>query len=150
MKTMPSLDTQALTETLIYELTKAFALPQRESVKRWIRLVFGKAAHAAAEMGIRLDRAVAEGGLCGDARWILPRGGIEADPDFMPNADEEFKHGSRSLEIFLNRVPELQILTTITSGVISPQAFRHPITWFRRHRPTNNASPFSINSPARC
>jgi len=228
-----------LTETLIYELTKAFALPQKESIKRWIRLIFGKAARAAAELGIGLDRAVAEGGLYGGARWLLPRfvkthhargienipstgplviasnhpanvdsvvisahvnrpdykiiigdipffehlpnvsrhaifapdpantlgrmqvvreairhlqtggallifprGGIEADPDFMPDPDGEFKHWSRSLEIFLQRVPGLQILTAITSGVIAPGAFRHPITWLRRHRPDRQRIAF--------
>lgn len=236
---MASLEIQTLTETLIYELTKAFALPQTDRAKRWIRLIFGKAARAAAEVGIGLDRAVAEGGLPGGARWILPRfvrlheargmenipasgplviasnhpanvdsivisahvnrpdykviigeipffqhipnineraifapdrsdsmgrmqvirasirhlknggallifprGGIEADPDFMPDPDGEFHHWSRSLEIFLNRVPGLQILVTMASGVISQKAFRHPITWFRRHRPDKQRLAF--------
>lgn len=236
---MTSAEIHTLTETLIYELTKAFALPQTEGVKRWIRLVFGRAARAAAEVGIGLDRATAEGGLPGGARWVLPRfvksheargvenipasgplviasnhpanvdsivitahvnrpdykaiigdipffehlphvsehaiyapdpkdvtgrmqavresirhlrsggallifprGEIEADPDFMPNPDGEFQHWSRSLEIFLNHVPGLQILVTIASGVISPKAFRHPITWFRRHRPDRQRLAF--------
>lgn len=236
---MTSVEIHTLTETLIYELTKAFALPQTDRAKRWMRLIFGKAARAAAEVGIGLDRAVAEGGLPGGARWILPRfvrsheargvenipasgplviasnhpanvdsivisahvnrpdykviigeipffqhlphineraifapdkndtmgrmqvirasirhlksggallifprGGIEADPDFMPHPDGEFHHWSRSLEIFLNRVPGLQILITMTSGVISQKAFRHPITWFRRHRPDKQRLAF--------
>lgn len=230
---------QTLTETLIDELTKAFALPQTERVKRLIRAVFGKAARAAAEVGIGLDNAVAEGGIPGGARWILPRfvkshearggenipasgplviasnhpanvdsivisahvnrpdykvivgdipffehlphvsefaiyapdptdlagrmqviresirhlktggallifprGEIEPDPDFMPHPDSEFHHWSRSLEIFLNRVPHLQILIAIASGVISPSAFHHPITWFRRHRPDKQRLAF--------
>ncbi len=236
---MTSLEIQALTETIIYELTKAFALPQTERAKQLIRFIFGKAARAAAELGIGLDHAVAEGGLPGGARWVLPRfvksheargvdnipasgplviasnhpanvdsivisahvqrpdykaiigdipffenlphisehaifapdqtntmgrmqvvresirhlraggallifprGGIEADPDFMPEPDSEFHHWSRSLEIFLNHVPGLQILVTIASGVISPKAFRHPITWFRRHRPDKQRLAF--------
>lgn len=236
---MTSAEIHTLTETLIYELTKAFALPQTDRAKRWMRLIFGKAARAAAEVGVGLDRAVAEGGLPGGARWILPRfvrsheargvenipasgplviasnhpanvdsivisahvnrpdykviigeipffqhlphineraifapdkndtmgrmqvirasirhlksggallifprGGIEADPDFMPHPDGEFHHWSRSLEIFLNRVPGLQILITMTSGVISQKAFRHPITWFRRHRPDKQRLAF--------
>jgi hypothetical protein len=230
---------QTLTETLIYELTKAFALPQQKWAKQIIRFIFGKAARSAAEVGIGLDRAVAEGGLPAGARWILPRfvkshsargvenipssgplviasnhpanvdsivisahvnrpdykaivgdipffehlphvsehaiyapdptnmmgrmhviresirhlnsggsllifprGGIEADPDFMPEPDSEFDHWSRSLEIFMQRVPGLQILATIASGVISPSAFRHPITWFRRHRPDKQRLAF--------
>ncbi len=230
---------QTLTDTLIYDLTKAFALPQKPWAKNIVRLIFGRAIHAAAEVGIGLDRATAEGGLPGGARWVLPRfvkghaargvenipasgplviasnhpanvdsivisahvnrpdykaiigdipffenlphvsehaiyapdpkdvmgrmqavrgsirhlktggallifprGGIEADPDFMPNPDGEFQHWSRSLEIFLNHVPGLQILVTIASGVISPKAFRHPITWFRRHRPDQQRLAF--------
>jgi hypothetical protein len=236
---MTSQEINTLAETLIFELTKAFALPQTERVKWLIRLVFGKAARATAEVGIGLDRAVAEGGIPGGARWILPRfvkshaargvenippdgplviaanhpanidsitisahvtrrdykviigdipfferlphvrenaifapnptdtvgrmqvvresirhlksggallifprGGIEADPDFMPDPDGEFHHWSRSLEIFLHRVPRLQILVTIASGVISPRAFRHPITWFRKHRPDRQRLAF--------
>lgn len=236
---MTSAEIQTLTQNLIYELTKAFALPQTPRAKRLIRFIFGNAASAAAEVGIGLDRAVEEGGVPGGARWILPRlvvshescgvenippcgpiiiasnhpanidsivisahvnrpdykviigdipffehlphvsehaiyapaptdlmgrmqvvresirhlntggallifprGGIEPDPDFMPNPDGEFHHWSRSLEVFLHRVPELQILVTIVSGVISPFAFRHPITWFRRHRPDKQRLAF--------
>ncbi|HEY5729840.1 MAG TPA: 1-acyl-sn-glycerol-3-phosphate acyltransferase [Anaerolineales bacterium] len=236
---MNSLETQILSETLIYELTKAFAFPQTERAKHWIRLIFGKAARAAAEFGIGLDRAVAEGGIANGARWalphfvkshdargmenippsgplviaanhpasidsivisahvprrdykviigdipffehlprvseyaiyapdptniagrmqvvresirhlqsggallIFPRGGIEPDPEFMPKPDSEFQHWSRSLEIFLNRVPGLQILVTIASGVISPSAYHHPITWFRKHRPDKQRLAF--------
>ena len=236
---MPSLDIPTLTETLIYELTKALALPQTARAKRWIRLVFGKAVHAAAEIGIGLDHAVAQGGVASGACWILPRfvkshesqgsenipasgplviasnhpanvdsivisahvnrpdykviigeipffehlphvsehaifapdpanmmgrmqvvresirhlksggallifprGGIEPDPDFMPNPASEFHRWSRSLEIFLNRVPGLQILVTIVSGVISRSAFRRPITWLRRDRPDKQRLAF--------
>src|SRR6266511_6399088 len=62
-----------LTKTLIYELVKAFALPRSELADRLIRLIFGKAARATAEVGIGLDCAVAEGGLSAGARWLLPR-----------------------------------------------------------------------------
>jgi hypothetical protein len=228
-----------LKETLIYELTKAFALPQTGIAKVLVRAVFGRAVRAAAEVGIGLDRAVAEGGLAAGARWVLPRfvksheacgvenipadgplviasnhpasvdsvvisahvnrpdykaiigdipffehlphvsenaiyapdpeqtmgrmqtvrasirhlksggsllmfprGTIEPDPDFMPHPDEEFHHWSRSLEIFLQHVPGLQILITITSGVISRSIFRSPITWFRKARPDRQRIAF--------
>jgi len=78
----------------------------------------------------------------GGALLIFPRGGIEADPEFMPNPDGEFNHWSRSLEIFLQHVPGLQILVTIASGVISPKAFHHPITWFRKARPDKQRLAF--------
>jgi hypothetical protein len=224
---------------LIYELVKAFALPPSDLTNRLIRLTFGKAARATAEVGIGLDCAVAEGGLPAGARWLLPRfvkshsacgvenipdsgplliasnhpasidsivisahvnrpdykviigdipffehlphvrqcsifapdrintagrmqvmresirhlrnggallifprGTIEPDPAFMPHPDEEFDHWSRSLEIFMQRVPGLQILITIASGVISQSAMRHPITWFRRNRPDRQRLAF--------
>jgi 1-acyl-sn-glycerol-3-phosphate acyltransferase len=229
----------ALTETLTYELVKAFALPNSELANRIIRLIFGKAAHATAKIGIGLDCAVAEGGLPAGARWLLPRfvkshsacgvenipatgplviasnhpasidsivisahvnrsdykaiigdipffehlshvsqhaifapdtdnttgrmqvmresirhlknggallifprGRIEPDPAFMPHPDAEFDHWSRSLEIFMQRVPGLQILMTIASGVISQSAMRHPITWFRKTRPDRQRLAF--------
>jgi 1-acyl-sn-glycerol-3-phosphate acyltransferase len=230
-----------LTETLIYELTKAFALPQTKWAKGIVRAVFGKAARATAELGFELDRAVAEGGLVHGARWLLPRfvnsheargvenipatgplvivpnhpgsldsilvsahvnradykaiigdipffehlpnvsknafytpdpgnatgrmlvvrdsirhlnhggsllifprGGIEADPEFMPHPDDEFHHWSRSLEIFLHHVPGLQIIITIVSGVISQSAFRHPFTRFRKARPDRQRIAFMM------
>jgi len=236
---MNSLETQTLYKTLIYELTKAFALPQTERAKSWIRLFFGKAACIAAEIGVGLDRVVAEDGISAGARWLLPkivkshrargvenippngplvfasnhpanvdsivisahinrpdykviigdipffkhlphlseyaifapdagntagrmqvvrkairhlndggallifpRGGIEPDPEFMQTPDCEFHHWSRSLEVFLNHVPGLQILVTIASGVISQSAFHHPITWFGKHRPDKQRLAF--------
>jgi len=237
--TMNITDIHTLTDTLIYELTKAFALPQTRRAKRVIRLIFGRAARAASKIGIELDQAVASGGVAGGARWILPRfvkshqakgeesiptdgplviaanhpasvdsivisahvnrpdykiiigeipffmhlphvsehaiyapnptdisgrmkvvresirhlrsggallifprGGIEPDPEFMPHPENEFNLWSRSLEIFLERVPNLQILVTIVSGVISESAIHHPITWFRKHRPDKQRLAF--------
>ena len=73
---------------------------------------------------------------------IFPRGGIEADPAWMPHPAAEFDHWSRSLEIFLKQVPDTQVLVTIVSGVISRTAMRHPITWFRRARPDRQRLAF--------
>jgi len=78
----------------------------------------------------------------GGALLIFPRGGIEPDPDFMLHADDEFDHWSRSLEIFLKRAPQAQVLVTIVSGVISRAAMRHPITWLRRNRPDRQRLAF--------
>jgi len=50
---------------------------------------------------------------------IFARGAIEADPAFMPDADAEFDKWSRSLEIFLRKVPQTQVLVTMVSGVIA-------------------------------
>jgi hypothetical protein len=42
----------------------------------------------------------------------------------------------------MQRVPGLQILITIASGVISPSAMRHPITRFRTARPDRQRIAF--------
>lgn len=73
---------------------------------------------------------------------IFPRGGIEADPAWMPHPAAEFDHWSRSLEFFLKHVPHTQVLVTIVSGVISKRAMRHPITWFRKARPDRQRLAF--------
>lgn len=73
---------------------------------------------------------------------IFPRGGIEPDPAWMPHPDREFDCWSRSLEIFLRRVPRTQVLVTMVSGVISKRAMRHPFTWIRRQRPDRQRLAF--------
>jgi hypothetical protein len=78
----------------------------------------------------------------GGALLIFPRGGIEPDPAFMSNLDAEFHLWSRSLEIFLQRVPQTRVLVTIVSGVISQAAMRHPITSFRKARPDRQRLAF--------
>jgi len=75
---------------------------------------------------------------------IFARGGIEADPAFMPDADAEFNQWSRSLEIFLRKVPQTQVLVTMVSGVIAKTAMSHPITWFRKARPDRQRLAFMV------
>jgi hypothetical protein len=230
---------QTLHDALIFEMTKALALPQTKRARQFIRAIFGKAARRFAELGAGLDRVVAEAGVAAGARWalprfvrshaargseiippegplviaanhpaavdslvissyverpdykiivgdipffenlphvsehaiyapgpqdmqgrmsvirkcirhlenggallIFPRGGIEADPDWMPNPDGEFDKWSRSLEIFLERVPQTRVLVTIASGVISRMAMRSPLTWIRRARPDRQRLAF--------
>lgn len=230
---------QDLNDTLIYELVKALGRSGSQHVERAVRLFFGRATRKVAELGIELDRVVADGGLAAGARWLLPRfvkghaargvekipstgplviaanhpasydsvvisayverpdykviigdipffkhlpgiseraiytpkqgnlhgrmevirksirhlkdggallifarGGIEADPAFMPNADAEFDQWSRSLEIFLDSVPGTRTIVTIVSGVISKAMMSHPITWFRRLRPDRQRLAF--------
>jgi hypothetical protein len=238
---MKKQDTQihALGETLVFDLTKAFGLPQNKYAMSMVRLLFGRAVGTAAEIGVGMDCAVAEGGIAAGARWLLPcfvkayeargveripssgplviasnhpagvdsivisayierpdykviignipffqhlphvskhaiyapektdttgrmeviraairhlrqggallifpRGGIEADPEFMPEPDGQFSHWSRSLEIFMQRVPNLQILVTIASGVISRPAMQHPVTRLRKARPDRQRLAF--------
>lgn len=80
----------------------------------------------------------------GGALLIFARGGIEPDPDIMPHADAEFGLWSRSLEIFLKRVPQTRVLVTIVSGVIARAAFQHPFTWLRKQRPDRQRLAFML------
>jgi hypothetical protein len=230
---------QTLHDAIIFDLTKAFALPQTRGAKRVVEWFFGKVARRVAEMGFGLDREVQRGGLPAGARWLLPnfvkshsargaeiippegplviasnhpagvdslvisayvtrpdykaiigdipffenlphvceraifapegddthgrmravreslrhlrsggallifpRGGIEADPAWMPHPDGEFEHWSRSLEIFLNHVPETRVLVTIVSGVIARASMQNPLTRLRRARPDRQRIAF--------
>lgn len=80
----------------------------------------------------------------GGALLIFPRGAIEPDPAFMPDPAAEFGKWSRSLEIFLERVPQTRVLVTIVSGVIARSALRHPMTWFRKSRPDRQRLAFML------
>lgn len=234
---MPSI--QMLYDSLILDLTKAFALPQTRFSKWVIQRVFGQAARRVAELGIGLDREVEKGGLQGGARWLLPRfvkshsargeenippegplviasnhpagvdslvisahvtrpdykviigdipffenlphvskcaiyapapsdsggrmravreslrhlkaggallifarGGIEPDPDTMPDPDIEFDQWSRSLEIFLRHVPHTKVLVTIVGGVIARASIKNPLTYLRKQRPDRQRIAF--------
>lgn len=237
----PDSEITALSNSLLYELTKALGLNQHSIFGRALYPLFKKATIKFAEIGVGLDRVVAESGVLAGARWALPRfvknhlargveniprdgplliaanhpaaydslvisahvprpdfkiivgdipffqqlphisqhaiyapnpdnvqgrmqtirnsirhlqtggallifarGGIEADPAFMPNPDAEFALWSRSLEIFLRRVPKTRILVTIVSGVIARSTFHHPITWMRRNRPDKQRLAFML------
>ncbi len=228
-----------LAESIIFELTRAMALPQTGGMRAIIRLFFGRATRRFSEMALQLDHEVAQNGPSAGARWLLPnfvvrhqargvdlipqdgpllivanhpasydgivisayinrrdykiiigeippyrllphisqhvifsppvkntfgrmqtiwntiqhlneggallifpRGGIEPDPAFMPDPDAEFDRWSRSLEIFLQRVPRTRVLVTIVSGVIAPAAMRHPITRLRKARPDRQRLAF--------
>ena len=76
-------------------------------------------------------RHLSEGG----ALLLFARGGIDADPSFMREGDEELAHWSRSLEIFLHSVPQTRVITSIVSHVIEPAYMHHPLTWLKRARP---------------
>jgi hypothetical protein len=231
--------TNVLTENLVYEITKALALPQTPGIRKIIALLTGKAIQRFTRLASELDDIVGKDGLAGGSRWLLPkfvkshsaqgvenippsgplviasnhpasidsvvisayvvrhdykiiigeipffknlpninrdaifapaptdpmgrmqvirdvirhlkndgailifpRGEIEPDPAFMPRPDVEFGHWSRSLEIFLKKAPQTQVMVTIVSGVIAKSAMYNPITWFRKARPDRQRLAF--------
>ncbi|MFH1183951.1 MAG: 1-acyl-sn-glycerol-3-phosphate acyltransferase [Chloroflexota bacterium] len=71
----------------------------------------------------------------GGVLLLFARGGIDPDPSFMPEADLELSGWSRSLAIFLQRVPQTRVVTSIVSHVIDPAYMKHPLIWLRRARP---------------
>jgi len=73
----------------------------------------------------------------GGAVLLFARGGIDPDPSFMAvaEAEQELAKWSRSLEIFLEKVPQARVVASIVSHVIEPSYMHHPLTWLRRTRP---------------
>ncbi len=64
--------TNQLAETLIFELTKAMALPQTEKVRALIRLIFGRATQRFSELVLGFDHEIEQYGSAAGARWLLP------------------------------------------------------------------------------
>ena len=62
----------------------------------------------------------------GGALLIFPSGRLDPDPSIFPDASEGLKKWSRSIEVFLNKVPEAQLVLTIASGVLSGKYIHHP------------------------
>ena len=82
---------------------------------------------AAAKAGVR---QLKDGG----ALFLFPGGIVDPDPAFMPGAVESLERWSPSLELFLRRVPETQVVVAIVSGVLSRGWFNSPVTWVRQER----------------
>lgn len=70
----------------------------------------------------------------GGSLLIFPRGDIEPDPALEAKPALAMEAWSRSLEIFLRQVPDLQVVAAAVSGVIAPKALHHPFTWFKRQQ----------------
>lgn len=70
----------------------------------------------------------------GGALFLFPGGIVDPDPAFMPDSVASLERWSPSLELFLNRVPETQVVVAAVSGVLSPGWFRSPVTRLRQER----------------
>jgi hypothetical protein len=67
----------------------------------------------------------------GGAILIFASGKIDPDPACMRGAIDRLCTWSRSLEIFLRRVPDTQVLLSIVSGILAPKYVNHILTRFR-------------------
>ena len=62
----------------------------------------------------------------GGSLLIFPSGRLDPDPSIYPDAGEGLKRWSRSIDVFLKKVPEAQLILTIASGVLSREFINHP------------------------
>ncbi|MES0340057.1 MAG: 1-acyl-sn-glycerol-3-phosphate acyltransferase, partial [Anaerolineales bacterium] len=69
----------------------------------------------------------------GGALLIFPRGILEPDPAVMAGAETTISEWSPSIELFLRKVPETRLVTTIVSGLIAPSSLRNPIVRLGRN-----------------
>ena len=65
--------TNVLTENIVYEIARALALPPTPPIRKMISSLTGRALRGFAELASELDGVVAEEGIAGAARWLLPR-----------------------------------------------------------------------------
>ncbi len=70
----------------------------------------------------------------GGALFLFPGGVVDPDPAFMSGAAASLERWSPSLELFLRRVPETQVVVCIVSGVLSPGWLASPVTRLREER----------------
>jgi len=63
---------------------------------------------------------------------LMGTGIIDPDPEVYPDSSESLEHWSPSIDLFLRKIPETQLIITIVSGVLSPGWGHHPITWLRK------------------
>ena len=70
----------------------------------------------------------------GGAVLTFPGGKIEPDPAVLPGAVEALEQWSASVDLFARLVPNLVIVPTIVSGVLSPTPLRNPLTFLRRRK----------------
>lgn len=68
----------------------------------------------------------------GGAVATFPGGRNEPDPAVIPGAVEALEQWSSSADLFARLVPKLIVVPAVISGVLSPKAQRHPLTYLRR------------------
>lgn len=69
----------------------------------------------------------------GGAILTFPGGRIEPDPAVLPGAGAALSNWSKSTSLFARLVPEIAVLPTVVSGVLSKIALHNPLIRLRRH-----------------
>jgi hypothetical protein len=63
----------------------------------------------------------------GGAVLTFATGLVDPDPAIMPGSEETLQTWSKSLEIFLRKVPQTQVVPTIVSGILSRRSLKTPL-----------------------
>jgi len=63
----------------------------------------------------------------GGALLIFPRGKVEPDPAFFPEAHSSIEDWSPSVRVMLEAVPQLKWVVAVVSGVVSRKALEFPL-----------------------
>lgn len=91
-------------------------------------ILIGQTEHTRMAATRAMLRQLRDGGVL----FIFPGRLVDPDPAFMPGAAAALQRWSSSLELFLRRVPETQVVPIVASGVLSPAWLRNPVTWLRQ------------------
>ncbi|MGV8025955.1 MAG: 1-acyl-sn-glycerol-3-phosphate acyltransferase [Anaerolineaceae bacterium] len=70
----------------------------------------------------------------GGAVIIFPSAHMDPEPSCMPGAMEALDEWSKSIEIFVNKVPETVVQVAIVSRVLTTRYLSHPLTHLRKGR----------------
>ncbi|NMB61500.1 MAG: hypothetical protein GYA18_04085 [Chloroflexi bacterium] len=70
----------------------------------------------------------------GGAVIIFPSGHMDPEPAFMPGAMQALDEWSKSMEIFIGKVPETTVQVAVVSKVLTPRYLGHPLTCVRKGR----------------
>jgi hypothetical protein len=85
---------------------------------------------------LRNRMAAARQGLAhlqgGGALLLFGTGLIDPDPAIYPYAEAEIVNWSPSIDLFLGKVPEAQVVISIVSGIVMSKWAHSPLTWLRR------------------
>ena len=66
----------------------------------------------------------------GGALLIFPSGRLDPDPSVFSDAADGLKKWSRSLEVFMSKVPEVNLVVIIASGILSKNFLNNPLLKF--------------------
>lgn len=130
-------DLQKLNEALIFEITRAMALPQTGNSRSLVRLMFGRATQKFSELVLGFDYEVGINGSSAGARWLLQRfvAGHEArGMEILPRegpllivANHPASYDGLAISAYINRPDYKIIIGEIPPYRYLPHLSRHAI-----------------------